>query len=209
MWCKNYVSHLKYITSTTDVEAHIEKLKTEATKIFAKRSDYSMFKKYYDHLIEFQGNKFKNDVCNTITDHKENICHKAQVLIKPLDKNLLEKNIVNEISSKKKSMLESLSQYELAYLIRGHSKDNNIEDSSTSVTDAAFEPRIISGRLEAMPSYTNICATSGNNIINLIDVESGKIMKRFVDEMVFKKNKEVDVLFKFYLLSLKIATDYS
>jgi len=81
-------------------------------------------------------------------------------------------------------------------MIRGHSKDNNIEDSASLVNDAAFELASLTDNLNTSPTYTNLSATCGNNVINLIDVETGKIVKRFVDDMVFNKSKEVSDLKK-------------
>lgn len=187
LWSKNYHDHLVYKISENETASHINKFKAEANRIFSKRSEYHSFKKYYDYVVEYQVNKIRNDLHDRITDQKENICHKAKVVVKPLDR-----KIVQELSSKSKRIaIESLTAFELAHMLRGHSKDNNIEDSSTTVNDAAFEIAELTGKLDAMHSYTNICATCGNNIINLIDVESGKIVKRFVDEMVFNRSKEV------------------
>jgi WD40 repeat protein len=60
------------------------------------------------------------------------------------------------------------------------------------VNDAAFE---LDGpapdNFLSMPKYTNLCATCGLNIVNIIDVNSGKIVKRFNDEVVMNRTKEV------------------
>ena len=95
-----------------------------------------------------------------------------------------------------------MSQFELSHMLRGHSKDNNIEDSTTPVNDAAFELAKLNKNLIAKPIYTNLCATCGHNIINLIDVESGKILQRFVDDMVFNKTKYVKFIIEFFLLNV-------
>ena len=76
-------------------------------------------------------------------------------------------------------------------MIRAHSKDNNMNDADTHVNDAAFELAELPNAIGALPNYTNLCATCGNNIINLIDVDSGKIVKRFVDDMHQNRTKEV------------------
>ena len=61
------------------------------------------------------------------------------------------------------------------------------------VNDAAFElaDNKAFGNLNLAPIYTNICATCGENIINFIDVESGKVVKRFNDEAFINNSKEV------------------
>lgn len=46
------------------------------------------------------------------------------------------------------------------------------------------------GNYNDLPKYTNLCATCGYNIINILDTETGKIVKRFNDDLLMNKNKE-------------------
>jgi hypothetical protein len=181
LWQKNFQRHLEYIQNEKEIENHIENFKTEANKIFTKRGDYMNFKKYYAYIIDYQVKRIKNEM----SESKENICHSIPtVRIQNMD--------LFKLKAKKKiNAIASYNKYELVHMIRCHSKDNNIEDSETPVNDVAFELCEFSREIDRAPNYTNICATCGNNIINLIDIESGSIVNRFVDEMLHKKNKEV------------------
>lgn len=89
--------------------------------------------------------------------------------------------------------MNNLYEYQLKYLIRGHSLAGNLNDKSTRVDDVAFElsPSQATLTVDDKPMYTNICATCGQNIINLIDTDTGKIVKRFNDDMFMNKTKEV------------------
>lgn len=92
----------------------------------------------------------------------------------------------------------NLHDFQLKHLIRAHSQGGNSSDRSTPVNDAAFElspDAEISGTLSESLTYTNICATCGLNIINLIDTATGKIVKRFNDDAFVNKQKEVWVDF--------------
>ena len=188
LWAKSYQNHLVY--SENETESLIEKFKHDAIKIFSKRNEYVNFKKYYEYVVEHQVNQIRSSIYNEISEQKENVCNKAKVIVKPLDKMAIKEHV----NKAKKEIINSMSQFELSHMLRGHSKDNNIEDSATSVNDAAFELAEFDQNLNSKPMYTNLCATCGHNIINLIDVESGKILKRFVDDMMFNKSKDVTLV---------------
>jgi hypothetical protein len=146
-------------------------------------------------VVEHEANRIRNNIYNEISDQKENVCNKAKVLVKPLDKTL----VIEHAKKTKNDIISSMRQFEISHMIRGHSKDNNIEDSASLVNDAAFELASLTDNLNTSPTYTNLSATCGNNVINLIDVETGKIVKRFVDDMVFNKSKEVsDLKYAFF-----------
>lgn len=83
------------------------------------------------------------------------------------------------------------SNINLSHMIRGHSKNNDPNDNLTEVKDAAFELAYLNNSLDEQPSYTNVCATCGGNIVNLIDVTSKKIIKRFNDEQYLNGSQEV------------------
>lgn len=90
----------------------------------------------------------------------------------------------------------NLQHFQLSHLIRAHSAAGNSSDRVTRVNDAAFEldPSVeIVGSLCEPLAYTNVCVTCGLNILNFIDTETGKIVKRFVDDGYVNKTKEVRV----------------
>lgn len=90
----------------------------------------------------------------------------------------------------------NLHDVQLQHLIRAHSIAGNSSDRSTPVNDAAFElsPDVeIAGLLCETLTFTDICATCGLNIINFINTETGKIVKRFNDDGFVNRQKEVTV----------------
>ena len=102
------------------------------------------------------------------------------------------------------SLKANLHEYQLRHLIRAHSVGGNVSDRTTPVNDAAFElapdKNEFVGTLNETLSYTNICATCGLNIVNVIDTESGKIVKRFNDDAFVNRLKEAIIFnFKFFL----------
>jgi hypothetical protein len=163
-------------------------------KIFSKRAEYLAIKKYFDCVIEYQVNKIRRKAFNLDKDseQKENIDtnNENRKSINPKSSSVLQP----KVSMRKKDFIKTLPQYEIAHLIRAHSKENNMNDNTSLVTDAAFELAAFKesdDRLYQLPDYTNLCATCGLNVINIIDVETGKIVKRFSDEMFQNKTKEV------------------
>ena len=91
----------------------------------------------------------------------------------------------------KEKILHEFAKYNIAYLIRGHSKDGSSHDSMTQVNDVAFELALSpSSDLNVLPKYTNLCATCGLNIVNIIDTNSGRIVKRYNDETMLRGTKE-------------------
>lgn len=105
----------------------------------------------------------------------------------------------------------NLQHIQLSHLIRAHSLGGNSSDRSTYVHDAAFEldPSVeIVGTLCEPLTYTNLVATCGLNILNLIDTETGKIVKRFSDDV--NKSKEVNITFflLFHLICLSFVLNH-
>ncbi len=200
IWNKSYANHLKILNSQKEVENHYAKFCNEIYRIYSKRPEYATLKKYFDYVInhEIDSLRYGED-----SEHKENkqLDLQKQQFIETnegLNKSLFKKKLsvqVPKLADLPLNLIKTWQEPEILHLIRGHSKDNNINDNSTPVTDVAFELASIRFSLNDMPSYTNICATSGQNVINLIDVETGKILKRFSDEMCVNRVKEV-YLFK-------------
>lgn len=107
----------------------------------------------------------------------------------------------------KAELKANLQHFQLSFLIRAHSAGANSSDRETHVNDAAFEldPQVeIVGSLCEPLVYTNICATCGLNIVNLIDTETGKIVKRLADDTCVNKLKEV-----FYRLAWSVINKSS
>ena len=212
VWGKNYSSHLKIFTTQAEIESHLNKFHSDVVKIFSKRAEYSNIKKYFDCVIEFQVNKIRRRAFNLDKDseQKENIDTNSENHRKSINPNssMLTKPtsvLQPKVSMRKKDFIKTLPQYEMAYMLRAHSKENNMNDNTSLVSDAAFELASFNesdDRLYQLPSYTNLCATCGVNVINLIDVESGKIVKRFSDEMFQNKTKEVFYLIYFILSNI-------
>ena len=86
-----------------------------------------------------------------------------------------------------------MGQFDVSHLIRAHSKNNDVNDTATVINDAEFEiaPNGYPNQLGQLPVYTNIVATCGDSIINFVDVETGKIVKRFNDDFIMNNTKEV------------------
>jgi WD40 repeat protein len=93
----------------------------------------------------------------------------------------------------KKDLIKKMGQFDVSHLIRAHSKNNDVNDTATTINDAEFEiaPNGYPTQLGHLPVYTNIAATCGDTIINFIDVETGKIIKRFNDDFIINNAKEV------------------
>ena len=186
------MNHLVY----NDKPSVIDKFKNEAHKIFNKRSDYNNLKKYYDFLIEYQIKQINREIGHgDDSDQKENNMFPGmKVVIPPLDAKFLAEKQCNIVHTKsKKDLIKNFPNYELSNMLRAHSKDNNMNDAESHVSDAAFELADFTDSIDSLPNYTNLVATCGNNIINLIDTESGKIVKRFVDDMAQNRVKEVNI----------------
>lgn len=164
----------------------------------SKRSDYQTYRLYIEHVIDYLINEIKLKSFDSRLEHKENIENgKNKLFLNPVVKldplgAKLVQAFQSDVNRKKKEILEKIYQYEIDNLMRAHSKESNINDDSTAVTDAAFEvnTQIEFNGLDDIPKYTNLCATCGHNIINFIDTDSGKILKRFNDDLLINRNKE-------------------
>ncbi|CAH1800551.1 unnamed protein product [Owenia fusiformis] len=70
--------------------------------------------------------------------------------------------------------LPKAPDYDPVHFLRCHSKDNSPSDSKTTIWCCQFEPN-----LEKTGETTNIVATCGGNSVCLIDVSTGKVMKKY------------------------------
>lgn len=172
-------------------------------KKYAK--EYNQIRKYFEYVIDHEIGLIKNNVSSNQEEHKENNKPEliklppVSVLIKAFDINNIaniNQQLVNNKQNSlqtKKDLIKKLGQFDVSNLIRAHSKNNDVNDTTTSVNDAEFE--IDSNGnitfLGQLPTFTNIVATCGDNIINFIDTETGKIVKRFNDDFLMNGVKEV------------------
>lgn len=200
VWTKNYSDKLKIYQDENQVENLFNTFRAYMFKIMSKRSDFHTYRLYIEYVIDYSINEIKVHSFDSKLEQKENIgnneCTKMLnpiVKLDPLGVKLA-KSIKPDTNKKKRELLEKIYQYEIDCLIRAHSKESNINDNSTSVTDAAFELKadnIEPNNLEEfVPNYTNLCATCGHNIVNIIDTDSGKIIKRFNDDLLMNRSKE-------------------
>lgn len=175
-----------------EIDNHFLKFRNDINRIMSKRGEYQTFRKYFDYVIEFKTNEIRAKALGIANqdedDQKENMNEDISDLVNKF-------NSTKAVAKAKKEYLKKVYMYEIANLIRAHSKDSNINDNAVQVNDVAFElaPGHIWGRLDCFPNFTNLFATCGHNIVNIIDSESGKIVKRFNDDMLANRTKEVFV----------------
>ncbi|RNA31366.1 DEAD box ATP dependent RNA helicase [Brachionus plicatilis] len=197
-WTKNYSDKLKIYQEENQVENLFYNFRSSMLKIMSKRSDYQTYRAYFEHVIDFFINEIKAHSFNNQEEHKENIGNNHNKLslnpfvkLDPLGAKLDQSKRSN-VYNKQKELFKKVYHYDVENLIRAHSKDGNINDNSTPVTDAAFELSAENelSDINRVPKYTNLCATCGHNIINIMDTDSGKIIKRFNDDLLMNRNKE-------------------
>jgi len=169
------------------------KFRSELVKIFSKKSDYLTFKKYYSHLIDFQVDYITTQLMQMLAtdDQKENkrkSLRNSKINLEKFEVKKVDPSLVDKVS-KELGKLKTETDY-VAHMLRAHSKQNDPNDNSSEVNDVAFELASVPSSLEDIPAYTKMFATCGQYIINLIDSETGKIMKRFNDDHVNQKNKK-------------------
>ena len=171
-----------------EIENLIEKFKIEIIRIISKKADYVSLKRYYDHIIDYEINLIKTHIEEFEKCQKENTNVSEPLrmsLFKTIKKATIKLHKINQ------EQILKYSNIKLSHMIRGHSKKNDPNDNSTEVKDAAFEIATLKDSLDEQSSYTNTCATCGGNIINLIDVVSNKIIKRFNDDQYLNGSQEV------------------
>jgi WD40 repeat protein len=170
-------------------------------KKYAK--EYNQIRKYFDYVIDHEIGLIRNNASPTVNqeDQKENNKPElvklppVSVLIKAFDKsnNLPVMNNKQSAMQIKKDLIKKMGQFDACHLIRAHSKNNDVNDTATTINDAEFEiaPNGYPTQLGHLPTFTNIAATCGDSIINFIDAETGKIIKRFNDDFKINNMKEI------------------
>ncbi|CAF0706544.1 unnamed protein product [Brachionus calyciflorus] len=200
VWLKSYSDKLKIYNDDSQIDTLFNQFRTYMSKIMSKRSEYQALKKYIDYVIEFRINQIRTASFDDENDQKENVNNdeninklalKAVVKLDALNLKPI-KDLNSDLSLKKQEYIKNMNLFVVENLIRAHSKDGNINDNTTLVTDVAFEidQEHVFGFLDNIPKYTNLFATCGNNIVNIIDSETGKIIKRFNDDLLMNRNKE-------------------
>ena len=198
IWKKNYLNNFSHV-QPSDYENLFFKFKSEIIRIYAKRSEYSSLKKLYEFVVDQEINLIRQDPFHSyqpltqqtaIDDFKENT-NETNTTIN-LAKNMNNLTLLKQPSKSKDDLMNEFKKYTVSHLIRAHSKDGSSHDSTTPVNDIAFELETEpTGDLNASPKYTNFCATCGSNIVNVIDVSTGKVVKRFNEESMVNRSKEV------------------
>lgn len=165
----------------------IKNFRMDTNKIFSKKTEYNSLKKYYNRLIDYQIEYISKEVFALIPgDQKENNQTASKINLDKFAKNLdLCKDITIQIDKLNTCMDAPPS---ITHMLRCHSKNNSSNDNTTEVMDAAFELASVRKSFDEDQEYTNIFATCGGYIINFIDAESGKILKRFNDNHLNSKN---------------------
>ncbi len=169
------------------------KLRTDTVKIFSKKADYQTFKKYYNHLIDYFITHLSNELANMFSeDLKENNVEKLPSLKVNLNRFNVKKLENGSLKSTEQKINEERkgTQMNALYLLRCHSNKNNPNDNETEVSNAAFELASLRSIKEPQ-TYTNLFATCGSNMVNFINAETGKVVKRFTDDFHIKHKKEV------------------
>lgn len=168
------------------------KMKSDMTRIYSKRSDYTSSRKLIEQLIERELQAIKHSPENYGSEQVATQQNESR-LIENMNKLKLnpggQMNDQDLIKEKLKERMLEMAKLYPTNLIRAHSKDSgSLHDCSTPVTDAAFE---LADRTSTSSLHTNIVATCGLNIVNFIDTETGKVVKRFNDEMTIRGNQDV------------------
>ncbi len=195
VWQGKYEQQIVICSDQTFAQGIMLKFRSELVKIFSKKSDYQTLKKYYVHLIDFQVDYIGTQLIQMLTpdDQKENkrkSLRNTKINLEKFEAKKVDPSSVDKVRQEL-GKLKTDTNY-VAFMLRAHSKQNDPNDNSSEVTDVAFELASLPNSLEDLPVYTKIFATCGQYIINLIDSDTGKILKRFNDDHVNQKNvKEV------------------
>ena len=218
MWKKRYAGHMSSLGEAAgDLDAHFAKLRTEITRIYQRKQEYVTLRKYFDYVIDHEialirqqasngvdANTNADDHSDQAGEQKENnkpmpVLKIAKLNIDTIvEHNKMPATTTTTLPMSKQDIVRKMGLFDLVHLMRAHSKNNNVADNATEVADAAFEIAASESSGDASSSrkqlFTNLCATCGHTIINLIDVESGRIVKRFNDDYVHNGVKEACVV---------------
>jgi hypothetical protein len=188
LWSKTYLNTIKALKSQSEIESHVKNFEFELKKIFSKRNDYAKWSAYYQHIINYELGRINN--ANGDNSKENQLIANQQAPTMKANSEYMEACKTASINT---------HSYDLGHIVRCHSRDQNPQDNTTHVYDCAFEKcKIESGK------YTNICATVGGPIINFVDVNTGHVVKRFVDSKLYNQSKE-----HFYRLEWTIIDNVS
>jgi hypothetical protein len=188
VWYNKYDKHIKLCNSEKEFSDLITKFHTEIVKIFSKKSDYATYKTYYSYVIDFQVKQIKNELMKC--EQKEN----NEVMIDQL-RNM---KLARQPQVKLKEDPQIVNAYNplifnLTHMMRCHSKQNDPSDNTSPVKDISFEISNLANSFDSFPIYSDLFATCGQNIINLIDAQTGKVLQRFNDDSYINNSKEVTI----------------
>jgi hypothetical protein len=185
LWKKSYLSNFRYV-EPSDHENLFFKFKSDIMRIYSKRTEFASMKKSLEAIIDREVASIRSDPFQ-LDELKENDSTLAMNNVS-MTKNapLLPPRLKD-----KETIIQEFRRYTLSNLIRAHSKDGSSHDNLTQVNDIAFELQSVSSDLSVLPKYTNLFATCGQNIVNIIDANTGKVIKRYNDDTVVNRQKEV------------------
>ncbi len=197
---------MRLCNSDSDFSDLMSKFKSECVKIFSKKSDFASYRSYYNYIIEFQVKQIHNEINKFDFDQKEN----NDMMIDKLRNLKLSRQpqvrLVKEEQTNNRCNINmsphSPFMFNLAHMLRCHSKQNDPNDNSSQVSDAAFEITRLAETFEGQHQYSQVVATCGQSSINLIHVETGKCMQRFNDDLYLNHSKEVFYAIFFILVKI-------
>lgn len=187
IWFSKYENHLQLCNNNKEFDDLIKKYKSEINKIFSKKPDYVTYKRYYEYVIDFQVNLMKNELLAIDFEQKEN-SEKITEKLKTLK--LAQVKLPEPVVKPANKLLTPL-MFNLTHMMRCHSKQNDPNDNNSQVTSAAFEIATWPNSFDQLPSYTDMFAACGQNMINLIDASTGKVLQRFNDDLFLNQSKEI------------------
>ena len=95
--------------------------------------------------------------------------------LKTMDKNMKPKPLVNQIITHKRSGSSFPLNYDLMKVLRKHSRKSDPNDSKTSIWDIKYRP------IGRMYCGSHLVVSCGGHIVNIIDLKSGSVTKRYED----------------------------
>lgn len=203
VWQSKFESHVNICSKLSETSDLLVKLRTDTVKIFSKKADYQTYKKYYNHLIDYFIAHLSSELANMFSeDLKENNVKNLPILKVNLNRFNVKKLENGTLKSTEQKINEERigNQLNALHLLRCHSNKNNPNDNESEVSNAAFELASLRS-LKEPQKYTNIFATCGSNIVNFINAETGKVIKRFTDDFHIKHKKEVYTRLSWTLLN--------
>jgi len=195
---------MKLCSSDLDFSDLMNKFKLECVKVFTKKSDFASYKSYYNYVIDFQVKQIRHEINKFDFDQKENneimidklrnlkLTRQPQVKLAKEDCLFGKSGSgVGGGSGTNSASTHSPFMFNLTHMLRCHSKQSDPNDNGSQVSDAAFEIKRLAGSFDGLHQYSNMVATCGQSSVNLIDVETGKCVQRFNDDLFLNHSKEV------------------